>query len=252
MGTTKRAGMLVSRAAATAGVMFAGVAAVLGLASAPANAQAGGIVWRGDVDNVVRVEIRGRSANAYAVEGRSPANTSYRVVGSPMDSSRNVRLQLVNGRGDARIVQQPSSRNGYTTIVEIRDSYYPGADRYEFRLISNSGDGRWDDRDGRWDDWRDDRRDDRWDRRDGRREDRRDDRWDRRPGDGRPSGPWHGNGNSSAERAAYQTGYELGRRDYSARVRRDYTRFRSRYDSRTEAEFRRGYNNGYDDAAFRR
>jgi hypothetical protein len=241
MSKVKRAGQLVSKAAVTAGVMFAGTVAALGLASAPANAQAGGITWRGDVDNVVRVEIRGRSANAYAVEGKSPTNTSYRVNGAPLDSNRNVRLQLLNGRGDARIVQQPSSRNGFATIVEIRDSHYAGADRYEFRLISTPGDGRWDD----WDNGRDGRGNDRWDdRRDGRW-DRRDDRWDNRPGNGRP-GPVDGGSNTSAERAAFQTGYDLGRRDAASRDRRDYTRYRSRYNSHTEAEFRRGYNLGYE------
>lgn len=235
MSNKKRAGKLVSKAAATVGVMFAGTIAALGLASVPANAQAGGITWRGDVDNVVRVEIRGRSASAYAVEGKSPSNTSYRVNGSPVDSNRNVRLQLLNGRGDVRIIQQPSNRNGFTTIVEVRDSYYPGSDRYEFRLISD--DGRWDDRrdnrDGRWDD-----------RRDGRG-DRRDDRWDNRPGNGRP-GPVDGGSNTSAERAAFQAGFDLGRRDAESRIRRDHTRYRSRYNGHTETEFRRGYNLGYD------
>jgi hypothetical protein len=231
---------------------IAAIAAVTGLSAGPANAQASTFVWSGDVDNTARVEIRGRSVNSYAVDGKSPRNVNYRVGGAAFEPGSSIRLQMVDGRGDARIIQYPDRRNNYTTIVEIRDDRYAGADRYEFRLVSNGGgygngsNGRWDDRDDRWDN-------DRWNN--GRWNDRDrngNGRWDNdRDNNGR-WGNGNGNGNSSAEREAYQLGFELGKRDRVARMSRQYDRYRARYNSRTQDEFRRGYNNGYDDASYRR
>src|SRR5689334_20137087 len=89
---------------------IAAIAAVTGLSAGPANAQAESFVWRGDVDATTRVEIHGRSVNSYAVDGKAPRNISYRIGGSSFDPGPNVRLQLINGRGQARIVQYPDRR----------------------------------------------------------------------------------------------------------------------------------------------
>jgi hypothetical protein len=45
----------------------------------------------------------------------------------------NVRLNKIRGRGDARIIQQPTRDNDFTTIVEIRDTNR-GPSEYEFEL----------------------------------------------------------------------------------------------------------------------
>ena len=58
-----------------------------------------------------------------------------------------VRVQ--DGRGDVDVVQQPSARNDYTTIVRIRDRS-SGIDNYRvtaFWMPDNNGNGSWDDRD---------------------------------------------------------------------------------------------------------
>ena len=79
-----------------------GRAAVTGLSAGPANAQAGTFAWSGEVDHTTRVEIRGRSVNSYAVDGKSPRNVNYRVGGAAFEAGSNIRLQMVDGRGQAR------------------------------------------------------------------------------------------------------------------------------------------------------
>lgn len=198
----------------------------------------GGITWRGNVDDVTRIVIRGRSVSSYAVSGRSPYDVSYRSNGDLPNGNTDVRLQNVRGRGEVRVIQEPSRGNGFATIVEVRDRQ-GGAAPYEFRLFWQSDDDR-----GGWG------RNDRWDNDNRRDNDRRDnDRW----GNGRWDRNRRDNDNdewSRDERAAYQIGYDLGRQDRSRRLSRDVNRYRNRYNNRTEDEFRRGYNNGYDGARF--
>lgn len=186
--------------------------ALLGLAlPAIARADSGSLTWRGIVDDVTRIEIRGRSVRNRTVSGREPERVSSRVNGSALDRGGDLKLETLRGRTDPRIVQYPDRRNDYTTIVEIRDR--PAGDSpYEFRLS--------------WDD-------------NGRGRDRDRDDYDRR----RPS---------ANDRIAYQRGYEQGRRDYERRERREYGRYRSQFDFRSENDFRRGYEEGYDTARDRR
>jgi hypothetical protein len=203
------------------------------LSAKPASAEAGSLSWRGNVDHIARVTIRGRSVNTYSVEGRSPSGVSTRINGTPLEWDDRVWIQDIRGRGEVRVIQQPNRSNNFATVVEIRD-ITAGSAPYEFRLFWND-DRRRNDRDddrGRWGNGRpgtNRRGDDRWER-------GRDDRDRVTPN----------------ERSAYDQGYEIGRRDFFTKMRRDAERHRARYDRRTEDEFRRGYNNGYDDAQYRR
>jgi len=52
-------------------------------------------------------------------------------------------------------------------------------------------------------------------------------------------------GGSSETREAYADGRRYGQRDAQDRLRPDYKRYSERYNSRTESEFRRGYQDGY-------
>ncbi|KFA91477.1 hypothetical protein [Archangium violaceum] len=67
----------------------------------------------------------------------------------PMDG-RPLRLQKLFGRGDVRIIQQPTEANAYTLIVEFDDNPYPGPRYYGLRLTNapdRDGDGVADERD---------------------------------------------------------------------------------------------------------
>ena len=174
---------------------FGGVGAALALsltaAVTPASAQQQRslFTWNGHVDREVLIVMRGRDVSTRAPnEERGRERT--RLDGVLPRAEGVVTVDVRGGRGDVDVVQQPSSRNDYTTIVRIRDER-PGDDRYRVAAYwrpTSYGDGRGNDRDGRYDE-RDDRRGrGGW----GRGRDRNDD-YDR--DDRRGNGGGWGNGN---------------------------------------------------------
>jgi hypothetical protein len=85
--------------------------------------------WSGRVDREVQISMRGRemwtSAGSLSdrVRGRSD-------VDSPLPrQDGEVRVRVEDGRGDVDVIQQPTSRNDYTTVVRVRDRS-GGSDRY--------------------------------------------------------------------------------------------------------------------------
>lgn len=158
-------------------------AGLLAAAGAPAAAQQPRTLftWVGDVDREVLLVMRGDDVSLRSRERVERDRTRVERALPRRDGDVVVRVQ--NGRGDVDVVQQPSARNDYTTVVRIRDAQ-PGDDRYRIvaawrpsGAVYGDAGGRWDDRD----DW-----DDREDRRRGRGRGRDDDRWERdRDDDGR-------------------------------------------------------------------
>ena len=99
--------------------------------------------WRGEVDGVDEIQIRGSSVRVNHLEAQPIQNQDYRFSAPLPRSDVRVKLVKKKGRGKVRLIEQPSSRNNYTATVEVDDSK-GGSDRYEFEL-------RWDE-----DDWDDD------------------------------------------------------------------------------------------------
>jgi hypothetical protein len=142
--------------------------------------------WRGVVDREVTISMRGRDTWTQTPRGRNEESRGRAQVVSVLPREEGqVSARLEDGRGDVDVIQQPSYRNDYTTIVRVRDRS-GGRDRYRVSAYWRSngyGDNR-----GRDDRGRDDRgRDDRggWGR-DGRNG--RDDRDGRYGRDGRDNG----------------------------------------------------------------
>jgi hypothetical protein len=133
------------------------LALVMGGASA-LSAQQELFQWAGRVDREVRIAMRGGSVWTQDVSGRGTRNARARVYRALPNQAGRVRVQLLDGRGDVRVVQQPSSENNYTTIVRISDRS-GGADRYRLAAYWQPLRGGWgygdidrDDRDDRSDD----------------------------------------------------------------------------------------------------
>lgn len=150
--------------------------------------------WTGTVDREVFVVMRGRQVTTRGVDARLP--NSARVNGAVPRGNGDVRVRLENGRGSVDVIEQPSARNGYQTVVRIRDPL-GGTDRYRLTAYwtgddrgpgsndrGNNGRGNGRDDDGRWED-RDDRDDRRRGNARGRDDDRRRDRDDDRRRDDR-------------------------------------------------------------------
>ena len=106
--------------------------------------------FQGTVDKEIRIQLRGDRANVQPIgEGDYRAARGGRVVKGLPRQEGTLVVQRLAGRGDVDVIEQPSSRNGYTATVRVRDSR-GGADNYRFNLIfqssGNSGygsNGRW-------------------------------------------------------------------------------------------------------------
>ena len=133
--------------------------------------------WSGRVDREVRISMRGRDARAQSVGRYDTQRSRLNVETALPQREGRVFVRVQDGRGDVDVVQQPSARNNYTTIVRIRDRS-SGTDVYRVTAYwapDGPGNGGWDGRDnapprpGRDDDryGRDRDRDGGWDDRGG-------------------------------------------------------------------------------------
>jgi hypothetical protein len=110
--------------------------------------------WNGRVNGEVRLFMRGNDVWTQDVRGRNRQGGARVARGLPSQAGQ-VRVQLLDGRGDVRVIQQPSSRNNYTAVVQVRDDGRR-ADRYRvaayWQPIGRGGWGA-----GEWDRGNDDR-----------------------------------------------------------------------------------------------
>jgi hypothetical protein len=89
--------------------------------------------WRGTVDDITQIHVQESNAEARAVSGTPNSDSTFNFS-SPLPFRRTVvRLNKIRGRGEIRIIQQPSRNNDFTAVVEIRDPNR-GPNDYEFEL----------------------------------------------------------------------------------------------------------------------
>lgn len=99
-----------------------------------ANAQrSGSMEWRGTVDDSIQVVIRNRNARIRHISGRYINDARFSFDGRAPRNNSNINLDKRDGRGNIFIVQRPSRRNNFTTIIQINDPK-GGTDRYRFSL----------------------------------------------------------------------------------------------------------------------
>ncbi len=99
------------------------------------------ITWSGRVDEEALIECRGAACSATVPRGQ-PVSAERFKFSRPLPN-REVRLRLdeSHGRGQVRLVEQPSERNNYTARVSIRDPQ-GGAGEYEFALVWTRSSGK--------------------------------------------------------------------------------------------------------------
>jgi hypothetical protein len=94
------------------------------------------------VDREIQIAMRGRDAWIQATS-RTDNPRARPVVESALPrNDGTVRVNLENGRGDVAVIQQPSNRNDYTTIVRVRDRS-GGADSYRVNAYWVGSDNGW-------------------------------------------------------------------------------------------------------------
>ena len=87
------------------------------------------MTWRGTVDDVIRLEVRGATVNETAVSGSSYTRSSFQFTAALPRRPVTVTVSRQSGRGTVEIVQQPTEFNNYTAVVQLRDSK-GGGDTY--------------------------------------------------------------------------------------------------------------------------
>lgn len=86
--------------------------------------------WDGVVDREIQIQLRGNRAYVQPIgAGDNRSNSRGRMLGGLPQQSGNLVVQRLEGRGDVDVIEQPTSRNGYTATLRIRDQR-SGAARY--------------------------------------------------------------------------------------------------------------------------
>lgn len=92
----------------------------------------GRVAWRGFVDDRVQLVIRGNSVEVKTLSGSPRADGSANFTSPLPNTPVEVSVDKVSGgRGNVRVLQQPSRANDFTAVVEIYDS---NAGAQEYRL----------------------------------------------------------------------------------------------------------------------
>ena len=92
------------------------------------------IVWSGRVDRQATINCRAKSCVAATLNGVPVAGQQFKFSRPLPNHAVEVRLEQPEGRGEIRLVEQPSERNQYTARVLIRDSQ-SGSAEYSFALV---------------------------------------------------------------------------------------------------------------------
>lgn len=100
--------------------------------------------FQGTVDKEIQIQLRGNRGFVQPIgAGDTRANRGLRVVNGIPNQEGTLVVERLAGRGDVDIIQQPSSGNGYTATLRVRDRQ-GGADNYRIiAYFQPSGNGRY-------------------------------------------------------------------------------------------------------------
>lgn len=79
------------------------------------------LVWEGEVDGISILSIRGNRISIEDRQGLPVQRQRYRFFERLPDSNQSVRMEVREGRGGVRILEQPRLDNNYTLVVSIED-----------------------------------------------------------------------------------------------------------------------------------
>lgn len=77
--------------------------------------------------------FRGDRAWSQRISGQNTSGERFNFSNALPRGAANVSVNKVRGRGDVRIVEQPSPNNNYTLVVEINDKE-GGSDMYDIEV----------------------------------------------------------------------------------------------------------------------
>lgn len=92
-----------------------------------------GLSWSGRVDGRDLIYIRGNDLWVDHRDGQPAYETNYSFYNPLPNRQCAVNVRQVNGRGNVRIIEQPSARNNYTAVVQVEDRD-SGSDMYNLEI----------------------------------------------------------------------------------------------------------------------
>ena len=78
--------------------------------------------WQGYVDKEIRIQLQGSHAYVRPMGGGDVRASRGQMLGALPHQEGMLRVERLEGRGDVDVIEQPSSRNGYTAILRVRDA----------------------------------------------------------------------------------------------------------------------------------
>lgn len=90
--------------------------------------------WRGRVDGIDDILIKGSQVRIEHVSALPIQNQDHRFSAPLPFAEVDLTLNVVQGRGNVRLMEQPSARNQYTAVVRVDDQDHSGNAEYEFEL----------------------------------------------------------------------------------------------------------------------
>ncbi len=94
-------------------------------------------VWQGDVDGTAILYLKASRLDVRVNEGVPIGRQSFHFNAPLSQNRQDARLEVIEGRGYAHIIEQPSLENQYTLAVSIEDRQ-PGASFYSIALYWDS------------------------------------------------------------------------------------------------------------------
>jgi hypothetical protein len=98
------------------------------------------LVWRGEVDGVVLLRVQKNRVAVEESEGRLAGRPTFRFARPLPERRQFARLEVLQGRGSARIVEQPAAHNNYSLVVSIEDPQ-PGSAPYSLAFHWEEAEG---------------------------------------------------------------------------------------------------------------
>lgn len=97
------------------------------------------LVWEGEVDGSATLYVRGKKLRLEERgDGRPVQRESYRFFDELPDYRQNVNVRMIEGRGEVRVIEQPTLENQYTLAVGI-DDRQEGSAFYSLQLFWRAG-----------------------------------------------------------------------------------------------------------------
>lgn len=90
--------------------------------------------WRGRVDGIDDIVIQGSDVRIEHVSAQPIQRQDYRFTAPLPPAEVELRLEVLRGRGEVRILEQPTRRNDYTAVVRVNDQDHGGDSDYELEL----------------------------------------------------------------------------------------------------------------------